>query len=108
MALSFLYLMARRLIGMLLGSLQSERAKNVEIGVLRHQLDVLRCQVQRPEFPPADRALLAMLSGALLAGRASWLSRTRSCGGTAAWSPANGRRLNIEAGARRLPSTWSR
>jgi hypothetical protein len=35
MALSFLCLMARRLVGMLLGSLQSEHAKDVEIAVLR-------------------------------------------------------------------------
>jgi putative transposase len=65
MALSFLYLMTRRLLGMLLGSLRSEHAKDVEIAVLRHQLEVLRRQVKRPEFRPADRALLAMLSSAL-------------------------------------------
>jgi Homeodomain-like domain len=65
MALSFLYLMSRRLVGMLLGSLRSEHAKDIEIAVLRHQLDVLRRQVKRPEFRPADRALLAMLSSAL-------------------------------------------
>ena len=69
MALSFLYLMARRLVGMLLGSLRSEHAKDVEIGVLRHQLDVLRRQVKRPEFQPADRALLAALSSVLARGR---------------------------------------
>ncbi len=50
MALSFLYLMTRRLVGTLLGSLRSEHAKDVEIAVLRHQLDVLRRQVKRPEF----------------------------------------------------------
>jgi putative transposase len=55
----------RRLVGMLLGSLHSEHAKDVEIAVLRHQLQVLRRQVKRPEFRPADRALLAMLSRAL-------------------------------------------
>jgi putative transposase len=65
MALSFLYLMTRRLLGMLLGSLRSEHAKDVEIAVLRHQLEVLRRQVRRPEFRPADRAVLAALSGAL-------------------------------------------
>jgi putative transposase len=65
MALTFLYLMTRRLVGMLLGSLRSEHAKDVEIAVLRHQLQVLRRQVKRPEFRPADRAVLAALSGAL-------------------------------------------
>jgi hypothetical protein len=69
MALSFLYLMARRLVGMLLGSLGTERAKDVEIAVLRLQLSVLRRQVKRPEFRPADRAILAVLSRALPRGR---------------------------------------
>jgi hypothetical protein len=49
MALSFLYLMTRRLIGAVLGSLQSEHARDVEIAVLRHQVEVLRRQVKRPE-----------------------------------------------------------
>lgn len=65
MALSFLYLMTRRLVGMLLGRLRSEHAKDVEIAVLRHQLSVLRRQVKRPEFHPADRAILTVLSLAL-------------------------------------------
>jgi hypothetical protein len=60
MTLSFLYLTARRLVGMLLGRLQSEHAKDVEIAVLRHQLKVLRRQIKRPEFRPADRAVLAL------------------------------------------------
>jgi transposase len=65
MALSFLYLMTRRLVGILLGSVRSEHAKDIEIAVLRHQLEVLRRQVKRAEFRPADRAVLAALSGAL-------------------------------------------
>src|SRR6266700_3394404 len=70
MALSFLYLMARRLVGVLLGSLRSEHAKDVEIAVLRHQLSVLRRQVKRAEFRPADSAVLAVLARAL--PRAQW------------------------------------
>jgi putative transposase len=70
MALSFLYLMTRRLVGMLLGCSRSEHAKDVEIAVLRHQLDVLRRQVKRPQFRPADRAILAVLSRML--PRAHW------------------------------------
>ena len=69
MALSFLYLMARWFVGLLLGRHRSEQTKDVEIAVLRHQLEVLRRQVKRPEFRPADRALLAVLSRALPRGR---------------------------------------
>jgi putative transposase len=65
MALSLLYLMTRRLLGILLGRLRTEHAKDVEIAILRHQLQVLRRQVTRPEFRPADRAVLAVLSGVL-------------------------------------------
>ncbi len=65
MALSFLYFMTRRLLGILLGRSQGEHAKDVEIAVLRHQLEVLCRQVKRPEFQPADRALLAALSRTL-------------------------------------------
>ncbi len=87
MTLSFLYLMTRRLLGILLGRFQTEHAKDVEIAVLRHQLEVLRRQVKRPEFQPADRALLAALSQLL--PRSRWSSflvtRIRSCGGTAGW-----------------------
>src|SRR6266545_2984387 len=70
MALSFLYLMARRLVGVLLGSLRSGHAKDVEIAVLRHQLSVLRRQLKRAEFRPADRAVLTVLSRAL--ARSHW------------------------------------
>jgi putative transposase len=65
MALSFLYLMARRLVGMLLGSLRSEHAKDVEIAVLPPPARRARRQVKRPEFRPGDRVLLALLSSAL-------------------------------------------
>jgi hypothetical protein len=52
MALSFLYLQGRRLVGMLLGSLRSEHAKDVEIAVLCHQLDVLRRRSSDPRSDP--------------------------------------------------------
>jgi putative transposase len=62
MALSFLYFVIHRLLDIPAERLRSEHAKDVEIAVLRHQLAVLRRQVQRPAFRPADRAILAALS----------------------------------------------
>ena len=41
------------------------RAKDIEIMILRHQLEVLRRQLGRPRFRPFDRAVLAALSRAL-------------------------------------------
>jgi hypothetical protein len=37
-------------------------AKDVEIAVLRHQLAVLRRQVPRPRYTPADRMILSTLA----------------------------------------------
>lgn len=65
MALSFLYLITSQLLGIVAGRVRSEHAKDVEIAVLRHQLAVLRRQVRRPAFRPADRASLAALSRVL-------------------------------------------
>jgi hypothetical protein len=45
-------------------------AKDLEILVLRQQLTVLRRQVPRPRFKPADRALLAAISRML--PRSGW------------------------------------
>ena len=58
---------------MLLGGLRSQHARDIEIAVLRHQLEVLRRQVKRPALRPADRAVLAVLSRALPRSRWSVL-----------------------------------
>jgi putative transposase len=60
--LSFLYWMLRRLLEVLLLWRRSERENEIEILVLRHQLQVLERQVARPQLRPDDRALLAALS----------------------------------------------
>jgi putative transposase len=59
MALSFLYLALRALLGALVRSRRGLDVKDVELLVLRHELDVLRRQVARPKLGAADRALLA-------------------------------------------------
>src|SRR5450756_1862982 len=61
----FVYLLARRFLDVLSGRFRSRVAKDVEIAVLRHQLEVLRRQVSRLDLEPADRAVLALLSGLL-------------------------------------------
>jgi putative transposase len=63
--LSFVYWAVRRLLELLVLCGRSERLKEVEILVLRHELYVLRRQVARPRLGTADRALLAALSSAL-------------------------------------------
>jgi putative transposase len=49
---------------------RGERSKELEILVLRHELSILRRQVGKPRFTPADRLLLATLSRML--PRRSW------------------------------------
>ncbi len=59
MVLSFLYLAFRALLGALVRSRRGLDAKDVELLVLRHELEILRRQVARPKLAMADRALLA-------------------------------------------------
>jgi putative transposase len=59
MAFSFLYLVVRALLGALVRSRRGLHVKDVELLVLRHELEILRRQVARPELRMVDRALLA-------------------------------------------------
>ena len=59
MAFSFLYLAVRALLGALVRSRRGLDVKDIELLVLRHELAILRRQVERPKLGMADRALLA-------------------------------------------------
>jgi putative transposase len=61
-ALTFIYGVVCTLIELVALRGKPEVEKDIEIIVLRHQLDVLRRQVGRPRFEPSDRALAALLS----------------------------------------------
>ena len=65
MVLSFLYWSLRRLLELLVLRFRSEREKDIEILLLRHQLRVLERQAARPQLTQADRALLAAFSRTL-------------------------------------------
>src|SRR6266511_3054879 len=63
--LSLAYWVLRRLVELLVLLARSEQRKEVEILLLRHELQVLRRQVARPQLRPADRVLLTALGQAL-------------------------------------------
>jgi hypothetical protein len=59
---AFVYLAVRQLLGFGILSLRAERSNEIELLALRHEVVVLRRQMVRPNYRPADRALLAALS----------------------------------------------
>jgi len=59
MAFSFLYLAVRALLGALVRSRRGLQVKDIQLLVLRHELEILRRQVARPKLGTPDRALLA-------------------------------------------------
>ena len=91
-ALSFLYRLARRLLGLVRDHRKDALSKDAEILVLRHQLAVLRRQVGQPgsagrtgRWSPCSPASSPVSGGALSS------SRPRRCStGTAAWSSGTG------------------
>ena len=62
MPLRFAYLAALRVFGWLALLARSDRAKDAEILILRHQVAVLQRQVKTPRLSWADRAILAALA----------------------------------------------
>jgi putative transposase len=67
---SALYVVVRRLLEFVVLLGRGDRAKELEILVLRHELSILRRQVGRPRFETHDRVLLAAFSRML--PRRSW------------------------------------
>jgi putative transposase len=67
-----LYVVLCRLLELVVLLGRCDRSKELEILVLRHELSILRRQVDRPQFEPHDRLLLAALSRVL--PRRSWRS----------------------------------
>ena len=70
MVLSLLYVMARRVLELVVLRFRSQDYQELEIVVLRHELAILRRQVVRPDLRDADRMLLAAASRIL--PRARW------------------------------------
>ena len=73
MAFSFLYLAVRALLGALVRSRRGLHVKDVELLVLRHELEILRRQLVRPELRKGE-ATLAMTPREWAAGR-RWAAR---------------------------------
>ena len=62
MTLRFAYLAVLRVFGWLALLSRSDRAKDAEILILRHQVAVLQCQVTAPRLSWADRPVLSALA----------------------------------------------
>jgi len=69
--LSLPYLVIRWIFGTVAWIARSSRDQALEIVVLRHQLEVLKRQLSRPQFQPRDRVLLAAASRFLPEARRS-------------------------------------
>jgi putative transposase len=67
---SFVYLVACRLFALVLLLARSDRSKELELLVLRHELSILRRQARRPQLRESDRLVLAALSRVM--PRRSW------------------------------------
>jgi putative transposase len=104
------YLAVLRVFGWLALLARSDRVKDAEILILRHQVAVLQRQTGTPKLSWADRAVLAALPACCPAGISAScaLSSPRGlcCAGMRIWSGGGGHTRAVPLGgrARRRPS----
>jgi hypothetical protein len=109
MSLRFAYLAVLRVFDWLALLARSDRAKDAEILILRHQVAVLQRQVKTPRLSWADRAVLAAPARVLPSGQLRQMrliiSRGPCCAGTPTWSGGIGsiRAALRDGRARRRP-----
>jgi putative transposase len=94
MLLSLVYPVVRVLLRLLVPHGQGADVRDLEIVVLRHQLNVLRRQVKRPRLRPSDRVFLAAAARRL--PRARWERFLVTPTDAAALAPGAG---SLEVGA---------
>src|ERR1039458_4637062 len=84
---AFVYLAVRQVLDLVVLLARSDDAKEIELLALRHEVAMLRRQVKRQTFAPADRAFLAVLSRLLPRARYRHGFRTQCCHGHRAVLP---------------------
>jgi len=104
---SLFYLLTCRVLALVLLRFRTDRSKDIEIVVLRHELAVLHRQIARPELKDIDRVFLAAASRFLpaLGGRCSLFGPRPSFDGIAAWPRVTGPTRGEVQDVHRLPPT---
>jgi hypothetical protein len=100
---SFVYVALCRLLQLVVLLCRSERSKELEILVLRHELAILRRQPRRAAVRPVDRAISRRSPGRYRGapGQTCRCARRRCCAGTGSWSGGAGRLRTDARGDRR-------
>jgi hypothetical protein len=105
MVWSFVYLAVRQVSALIVLGGRSDRSKELEILVLRHELAVLRRRSGRPGFEPADRALLAFERLPTPPGLDLWLVDNLNPDENAAGMRQNAHAVDLN---RNFPWAWRR